>query len=385
MAIREDLIEGAITFLQDPSVASAPIDQRIAFLRSKNLTQEEIDVSLARVSGQAAPPPSQAYPRQQQQQYYPQQQQQQYWPQQPPPELPRRDWRDYFIIATVVGGVGYGLYWTAARYLTPLLAPPTPPQLEADKASIDSSFERAFALLDQLSTDTAELKEAEKARSERLDTVLQDVESVLQKLRSGEEEREVEGKRVARELEGIRELVPKALAKEREREAERLAELGTEMKSLKTLVASRMPGASGTGNHGIGGRSVPSYLQNREQQASTPAVQPASTNGDSGPAPPASSTSSAEDKPSTSNSTSTPTASSILPERTASSSPYGRFSTSSGGAGKSPAIPAWQLAAKKRNEEQAQTQKSETSASAGVQDSGTQASVEEGKEEGASA
>jgi hypothetical protein len=27
--------------------------------------------------------------------------------------LPRRDWRDWFIMATVVGGVGFGLYVTA--------------------------------------------------------------------------------------------------------------------------------------------------------------------------------------------------------------------------------------------------------------------------------
>ena len=34
--------------LQDPSVASSTPDQQISFLRSKNLTQEEIDISLAR-------------------------------------------------------------------------------------------------------------------------------------------------------------------------------------------------------------------------------------------------------------------------------------------------------------------------------------------------
>lgn len=27
--------------------------------------------------------------------------------------LPRRDWRDWFIMATVMGGVGYGLYFVA--------------------------------------------------------------------------------------------------------------------------------------------------------------------------------------------------------------------------------------------------------------------------------
>lgn len=54
MAIRESLIESAISFLRDPSVASAPIEKRIAFLQSKNLTQEEVDVALARAGGDDA-------------------------------------------------------------------------------------------------------------------------------------------------------------------------------------------------------------------------------------------------------------------------------------------------------------------------------------------
>ena len=37
-----------ILVLQDPSVAASALDKRIAFLKSKNLTQEEIDISLAR-------------------------------------------------------------------------------------------------------------------------------------------------------------------------------------------------------------------------------------------------------------------------------------------------------------------------------------------------
>jgi len=31
----------------------------------------------------------------------------------PPPEVPKRDWRDWFIMATVMGGVSYGLYFVA--------------------------------------------------------------------------------------------------------------------------------------------------------------------------------------------------------------------------------------------------------------------------------
>lgn len=77
------------TVLQDPSVANAPLEKRIAFLQSKNLTQPEIDASLAR-SGEPAPSqPSYTTPqvpaRQYQQQYGNNPQQSGYW-EQPPPE-----------------------------------------------------------------------------------------------------------------------------------------------------------------------------------------------------------------------------------------------------------------------------------------------------------
>lgn len=311
--VREDLIEGAVSFLQDPSVASAPVEQRVAFLRSKNLTQEEIDASLARV-GQATPsqavsttsyqyrPPQNAY------------QQPPYWAQ-APPQAPRRDWRDYFIMATVMGGVGYGLYWTAKRYVYPLIAPPTPPQLEQDKASIDSSFEKAFALLDQLATDTSELKGAEKTRSERLDTALSQVESVIAKMKEANEQRELEMKRAAREMLDIRDQIPHAIEKERENTEAKLKEIITEMKSLKTLVANRMSA----------GNPLPPPKPSVENAASTAPVAngtPAETNG----------TVDEQEK-----------SASTLPPR----SPF----SSRAIGGKSPAIPAWQLAAKKRSEE----------------------------------
>lgn len=95
--------------LQDPSVASSSVENRISFLRTKNLTPEEIDAAMSR-SGGNAPAPSVPYaqapsgPPQQYYQPYPQQA----W--QLPPAPPRRDWRDWFIMATVVSGVSYGLY-----------------------------------------------------------------------------------------------------------------------------------------------------------------------------------------------------------------------------------------------------------------------------------
>jgi peroxin-14 len=74
MAPREDLVNSAVSFLRDPSVASSPLDKRIAFLQSKNLTQEEIDLSLARAGDETPaatqPPNAPYYPPPQQQGTY---------------------------------------------------------------------------------------------------------------------------------------------------------------------------------------------------------------------------------------------------------------------------------------------------------------------------
>ncbi|KAK3072301.1 peroxisomal membrane protein pex14 [Teratosphaeriaceae sp. CCFEE 6253] len=358
--VREDLIDGAISFLQDPSVASAPVEQKIAFLRSKNLTQDEIDASLARVGQPQGPqaqsgPPTYS-PQQQQQPYRPQQpqqyqsynngyqQQQPYWPQQPP-EPPRRDWRDYFIMATLLGGVSYGLYWTARRYITPLIAPPTPPQLEQDKAHIDSSFDRAFTLLDQLATDTQSLKDAETSRTERLDTALAEVESVLGKLKEANEDRTREARGMAREMNEVREQIPKALEREKKGVEGKLEELAGEMRSLKTLVGSRLQQPPAQAN-------TPSHLQRPGGAQPAAAAAPAAWSGGT-PAPtapaPAAETNGTSTAPTSSNAPTTQTpadGSAASTDRSPSVGPYGRRV----GGGKAQ-IPSWQLAAKKRSEE----------------------------------
>jgi peroxin-14 len=383
---REDLINSAVSFLQEPSVASAPLDKKIAFLQSKNLTQEEIDISLAR-AGNPSPvtattanptvasiPPSQytyargppplpgygAYPG--------------YWPPPPPPEVPRRDWRDWFIMATVMGGVGYGLYFMAKRYIIPLIAPPTTPQLEQDKSAIDSSFEKAFALLDQLQTDTSALKAAEESRTQRLDSALTELESVVVTLKEQDRRREDDARRNADEIRGLRDLIPQAIEAQKEGQGERLKELGNELKSLKTLVGNRMgiPATSGsasaqkstsfmggassmhggaTGSSGVNGTAtgsasgsstLPSTSVSKENAVG------ASGTSDSQVAGAASSSSTAG--PITSS-----------PDRSQNATPSyaSRFGSSRGGA----SIPAWQLAAGKKSQESLNGEKKDTSVS----------------------
>ncbi|KJR85732.1 peroxisomal membrane anchor protein [Sporothrix schenckii 1099-18] len=275
MAIREDLVVSAAKFLQDPSVASSPPENRVAFLKAKNLTPEEITAALARAGfdngGNAGPvsygiSPQPSAPPQQQTFYgNPYGQPLQYppygWQPPPPPEaLPRRDWRDWFIMATVVGGVGYGLYSMTKRYVYPLVAPPTPDRLEQDKKAIDEQFERAFALVDQLAKDTDELKAAEKERTERLDQALTNLETVINELKTASKRREEDAERLRDDVRGLKDALPKALDTQREVTDGRLREVNTELKGLKTLIGQRMGGGSTTtGSSSVNGG--PSYLR----------------------------------------------------------------------------------------------------------------------------
>jgi peroxin-14 len=245
-------------------------------------------------------------------------------------------------MATVMGGVGYGLYFTAKRYIAPLIQPPTPPQLEQDKASIDESFKRAFDLLEQLNTDTTALKASEEARTSRLDNALGEVESVLASLKESSKRQGDDNRRIEDDVRGLRDLIPKAMDAQKETTDNRLRELSTELKSLKTLVGNRMSAGPARPS-----TPTPSYYGQNQSQSPAPTPNVNGTSGTSTPAPQTSSapapseqtngTSTSEAKGSTT--TSTPTT-----ERAAPSS-YGRAS------GGRAAIPAWQMAAQKKSEE----------------------------------
>jgi peroxin-14 len=141
-----------------------------------------------------------------------------------------------------------------------MIAPPTTPQLEQDKQAIDESFEKAFSLLDQLAKDTETLKASEQSRTERLDTALTEVESVIGELKTASRRREEESRRIADEVRGLKDLIPKAMEGQKENSDARLKELNTELKSLKTLMSQRMnpPIASNSSPYGrTAGAGVP--------------------------------------------------------------------------------------------------------------------------------
>ncbi|KAJ3553045.1 hypothetical protein NPX13_g10973 [Xylaria arbuscula] len=348
MAIREDIVTSAVSFLQDPNVASSPIENKLSFLRSKNLTQEEIDAAFARTG--SSPPPSSA-PSQavtttaQQQPYYPQHQQQPpYGWQAPPPEPPKRDWRDWFIMATVVGGVSYGVYFISKRYLYPLVAPPTPEKLDQDKSKVDEQFEKAFATLEQLTKDTEALKESETARNEKLDKILEDLEAFVRESKSASRRQEDETERLRDDVKNINSSMPKSMSAHKEFTDGRLKEISNEVKSLKSLISQRMnsgpatpsslPASSTTQNGGAN-----SYLRPTSTNvisvspATTPSTEvkenESSSNGSSAPGANNANASAA-----------TPNKQDYISSLNGRSSPFGTGAP----AGKA-SIPAWQMAA----------------------------------------
>jgi len=147
-------------------------------------------------------------------------------------------------MATVVGGVSYGLYSLGKRYVYPLVAPPTPERLELDKKSIEEQFDKAFTLVEQLSKDTEALKEAEQQRTERLDTALSDLEAVMADLKSANRRREDDALRIRDEVQALKDAIPKAMNNQKELADTRLREINSELTSLKTLVSQRMTSGS---------------------------------------------------------------------------------------------------------------------------------------------
>lgn len=149
----------------------------------------------------------------------------------------------------------------AQRYIYPLVAPPTPERLEQDKKSIDEQFERAFGLVEQLAKDTEALKAAEKDRTERLDAALADLESTLSELKSANRRREDDANRVRDDVQSLKNSLPRAMDAQKEQTDNRMKDLNTELKSLKTLISQRMAPAGPSSSAPAPAQTTGGYLR----------------------------------------------------------------------------------------------------------------------------
>lgn len=158
---------------------------------------------------------------------------------------------------------------------------------------------------------------------------------MIAELKTASRRREDEGRRISDEVSTLKGLIPKALEGQKELTDGRLKELGSELKSLKTLIGNRMGGAGSSPaasvrNYGaLGGQTV------NGSGSATPREPPAQTSSSgSGNSGVGVTNGSSESQLAPS---STPPPATPVPNKEGSTT----FGSSSGRA----AIPAWQMAA----------------------------------------
>lgn len=134
--------------------------------------------------------------------------------------------------------------------------------------------------MEQLSKDTDALKAAEQHRSEKLDTALVDLETVIADLKSSNRRREDEAQRIRDDVSNLKSSIPKALDAQKNLTDNRLQEINAELKSLKTIISQRVASQQSSSVNSYGSRPAvvpaPASVSAPENGASTAAsAQPA--------------------------------------------------------------------------------------------------------------
>ncbi|KAJ2789644.1 peroxisomal membrane protein pex14, partial [Coemansia linderi] len=192
--LREDIIESAVRFLADPKVQSSTLAKKVSFLETKGLTNAEIEDALARAKSQhtttsdgqqadgtvatrgSGPAPAYGYAQ----------------PLARPaaPPRPPLDWKDYFIAAVVAGGLGYGLYMLATKYIRPLLlARDDNRRLEEEKKLLVEQNEITRKQLESLSESTTRILDTIARQSQKTTDAIEGMASVMDKISEQEIER----------------------------------------------------------------------------------------------------------------------------------------------------------------------------------------------------
>ncbi|CAE6523996.1 unnamed protein product [Rhizoctonia solani] len=276
MSDKSELVKNAVEFLSDPKIQAAPLTKRISFLESKGLTTAEIEDAISQsASSSTTSRPSSVYSAPQSQFAF----------QSPPntmvapPPIPYRDWRDYFIMALVSGGLVYGLAALARKYITPHLQPPSEDAFEATASQLTTQFDEAAALLKQIQEDTANARDAVQHQQQAVDSAIEQVKSAMSDLREGEEKSRNEVQEIRNEVSAIRDMLPKMIEANREAQTHALSELQQEVKSLKALLVTRRPESPSTPSSilNLGRPSIPAWQLSGGSDSSTPVGNPKSS------------------------------------------------------------------------------------------------------------
>ncbi|KAG8828587.1 peroxisomal membrane protein pex14 [Serendipita sp. 399] len=233
---RAQLMQQAIQFLSDPQTRSSTLVQRIQFLESRGLTNDEITRAII-IANQTTVNPG----------YDP------YGsagpvtlPGQNPVHVPW-DWRDYFIAAVVSGSVMLGAYATARKYLFPHLQPPTLSAYETDKEALAAQFDAAEQLLKEIQAETQAMKTNIEEQKAKVEAAVQEVTTAVEEMRQGEAEVRDEMREIRAEVNTMQDMLPKMLDRVKDQERQSYSELQQELKSLKTLLLSSRDASAATG------------------------------------------------------------------------------------------------------------------------------------------
>ncbi|XP_070560636.1 peroxisomal membrane protein PEX14-like [Ptychodera flava] len=176
--LREDMIETAVKFLQNPKVRQSAFAQRKLFLQKKGLTQEEIDAAIKR-SGTASDETN-PLPKPQPPSVPPPQPGMVVQPGAlvpavppvvlPPPQSPWAKWRDFIAVAVIVSGATYGIIKFFKAYIGPLLQSRKEERekLQRIEASVDELNSNISETMGELKTTLASLKEVMSEHSQQI-------------------------------------------------------------------------------------------------------------------------------------------------------------------------------------------------------------------------
>jgi len=330
-------VQSAVAFLRDPSVQDSPLAKKVAFLEAKGLSQTEIDTALrvASSSSSSSPSPStstalRGYNGQQPYGYSG-------YPQNPAAERMAADWRDWFIMAVVGGGVGAVMYALARKYLLPALRPPSTSELTTAQDALSAKYDEAARILEQLSAETSEIRETLAETCEKVGMSVGQVDAALAEIKEKEESRDDEFKAMREEVDAIKGLMEKMFDKHKDAQTSSLNDIQQEVKSLKSLLQRRSEAPASNSNSTSTSTGTPAA------SAAAPASSSSSAAGAgpiSGPAAAATSSQPAYTSPYASPYSSMPNRFGLGGSGSGSVSPSASFANI---ANRPPGIPAWQL------------------------------------------
>lgn len=236
---KSDLIQSAISFLNDHTVKDAPLTKKIEFLQSKGLNKEEIQYALDESQKLQDMVTINNKNSNQHGEYFKNNNDNSnntpnYMYDILPPPLPERTWKDYFVMATVTAGLFYGLYEVTKRYVIPNILPASKDRLEKDKEEIKDQFDMIDKVLNEIEREHKEFKEREQAKLDELDTTIEQLETSLEENKISREKINDDFRLLKLELSNLQNTLEKFM--KNNQNVKEIDNINQEIISLKNLI-----------------------------------------------------------------------------------------------------------------------------------------------------